>query len=120
LDAKTPDGRYDRTKPWVPNVEPSPMAPRWQYLGPFASNEERMTQRALQAAILPGAELAEMVRPPLPQVVPFRDRYGYDNRVPTIFDIMDVGRTYDEPRISWFSGGPAGYGGTSRNSLVGA
>lgn len=117
--ANIPDGRYDH-KPWSPGVSPSPIAPRWQYLGPFASNEERMTQRALQAAVLPGAELAEMVRPPLPQVDPFRARSGYSQRVPDIFDIMDIGRTYSEPRISWFSGGPGGYSGTSRNSLVGA
>lgn len=117
--AKTPDGRYDRTKPWVPNVAPEPLAPRYQYLGPFATNEERLTQQAIQANNLPGMELAEMVRPPLPQVVPFRDRFGYENRVPTIYDIMDVARNYNEPRIAWFSGGPGGYSGTSRNSLAG-
>lgn len=105
--------------PWVPNVAPQPIAPRWQYLGPFASNEERLTQRALQAAVLPGAELAEMVRPPLPQVDPFRPRDGYSQRSPSLLDIIEVGRTYTEPRVSWYSGGPAGYGGTSRNSLEG-
>lgn len=118
--ANIPDGRYDRTKPWTPGVAPEPAMPRWQYLGPFASNEERLTQQAIQANNLPGMELAEMVRPPLPQVTPFRERYGYENRVPTIYDIMDVSRQYSEGRVSWFSGGVAGYEGTSRNSLVGA
>jgi len=116
--ANIPDGRYDH-KPWSPGVSPSPIAPRWQYLGPFASNEERLTQQAIQANALPGAELAEIVRPPLPQVAPFRDRFGYENRVPTIYDIMDVSRQYSQGRISWFSGSTAGYEGTSRNSLVG-
>lgn len=115
--ANTPDGRYDRTKPWIPNVEPQPVGPRWQYLGPFASNEERLAQQAIQANILPGAELSDMVRPPLPQVQLFPQRYGYDQRVPTLLDIMDVSRQYTEGRVSWFSGGVAGYEGTSRNTL---
>lgn len=113
----TPDGRYDQTKPWTPGVEPKPVGPRWQFLGPFASNEERLTQQAIQSNILPGAELGEMVRTPLPQINPFPDRFGYDRTVPGILDIIDVNRHYSEPRASWFSGGPAGYSGASRNSL---
>lgn len=112
-----PDGRYDRTKPWVPGVAPSPIAPRYTYLGPFASNEERLVQRAIQSNDLPGSELADMVRPPLAQINPFPPRYGYDQRVPTIYDVMDVNRTYTDSRISWYSGSPAGYEGTSRNTL---
>jgi hypothetical protein len=112
------DARYDH-KPWSPGVAPGPMKPRSQYLGPFASNEERLTQQAIQANLLPGNELAEIVRPPLPQVVPFRDRYGYEDRVPTIYDIVEVARNYTEPRVSWYSGGPGGYAGASRNSMGG-
>lgn len=111
-----PDGRYDH-KPWSPGVAPSAIMPRWQYLGPFASNEERLTQQAIQANILPSNELADVVRPPLPQVTLFRPRFGYENRVPDIYDIMDVSRQYSEGRVSWFSGTVAGYEGTSRNSL---
>lgn len=118
MDAKTPDGRYDH-KPWSPGVEPKPVGPRWQFLGPFASNEERLTQQAIQAAVLPGAEIAAMVRPPLPQIDPFRDRFGYDRTVPGIFDIIEVSRAYTDFRVSWYSGGVAGYSGTSRNSLAG-
>ena len=114
--ANIPDGRYDRTKPWVPGVAPEPAMPRWQYLGPFASNEERLTQQAIQANTLPGHELADIVRPPL-MINPFPPRYGYDQRVPTIYDVMDVERSYTEPRVSWYSGSPAGYEGTSRNTL---
>lgn len=117
--ASMPDGRYDRTKPWVPGVAPKPIGPRWQFLGPFASNEERLTQQAIQAAVLPGEEIADLVRVPLPQVNPFPERFGYDRRVPGILDIIDVDRRYSDPRISWFSGGPASYSGTSRNSLAG-
>lgn len=120
MDAKTPDGRYDRTKTWVPQVAPRPVGPRWQFLGPFASNEERLTQQALNAAVLPGAEIAEMVRTPLPQVDLFPERFGYDRTVPGILDIIEVSRSYTDPRVSWYSGGVAGYSGTSRNSLAGS
>jgi len=119
MDAKTPDGRYDRTHAWVPQVSPKPLVPRWQYLGPFASNEERLTQQAVNAAVIPGAELAEMVRTPIPQINLFPERFGYDRTIPGILDIIEVGRKYTDPRVSWFSGGVAGYSGASRNSLAG-
>ena len=38
---------------------------------------------------------------------------------PGIEDVVTVDRQYHEPRISWFSGSPAGYGGTARNDLGG-
>lgn len=111
------DGRYDQ-KPWSPGVSPEPVAPRYQYLGPFASNEERLTQQAIQSVILPGAELAEMARVPMPQIDLFPPRFGYGERVePGIMDVVEVDRRYQDPRVSWFSGGPGGYSGTSRNTL---
>lgn len=111
-----PDRRYDQ-KPWTPGVSPEPIAPRWQYLGPFASNEERLTQQAIQSVITPGAEMAAMAQPPLPQINPFPPRFGYDQKVPGILDIIDVSRNYTQSRVTWFSGGVAGYDGTSRNTL---
>lgn len=118
MDAKAPDGQYDRTKTWQPGVNPQPMMPRYQYLGPFASNEERLTQQAIQSAVLPGNEIAEMARVNLPQINLFPPRFGYGERTaPTIWDIVEVNRRYTEPRTSWFSGGPGGYSGTSRNTL---
>lgn len=112
-----PDGRYDRTKPWVPGVSPRPIARRWQYLGPFASNEERLTQQAIQSVVLPGSDVADLAVPNLPQVRRMPPRFGYSQRVPGILDIIEVSRRYDDPRVSWFSGGVAGYSGTSRNAL---
>lgn len=112
------DGRYDHTKPWVPQVSPQPVAPRWSYVGPWASNEERLTQQALQSTILPGEDVADLVRVPLPQVALFPDRFGYGDRTaPTIYDVVDVNRDNRNPRVSWFSGGVAGYSGSSRNAL---
>ena len=112
----TPDGRYDQ-KPWSPGVSPEPLQPRWQFLGPFASNEERLTQQAIQSNVLPGAEIPELVRTPMPQVNPFPDRFGYARTIPGILDIIDVNRMHQDPRVSWFSGGVAGYSGSSRNAF---
>jgi hypothetical protein len=114
------DGRYDYTKPWVntpqENVEALP--PKWSNNGPWASNMERLTQQALMAATLPGAVLQEQVRPPLPQIRLFPDRFGFGNRLqPDINDVVSLDRVYTEPRVSWYSGSPAGYSGSSRDRL---
>ena len=111
------DGVYDYTKPWRAPVQPDQVAKRWQYNGPWASNMERLTQQALMVATIPAAEISQMVRPPLPQIRLFPDRYGYDRRAVGIDDVVTVDRNYVEPRTSWYSGSPAGYTGASRNTL---
>lgn len=139
------DGRYDYTKPWVPNVDPetdpntassytqspnfdeaAPLNPNevftpppvWSYNGPWASNMERLTQQALMAATIPGNVLQQVVRPPLPQIRLFPDRFGFGERQqPDIYDVVSLDRVYMEPRVSWYSGSPAGYSGSSTNSL---
>jgi hypothetical protein len=126
----SPDGVYDRTKPWRGGLDPAGNAnnryaptsseQNWSYLGPWASNEERLTQQALVVATISGAKLQEMVRPNLPQIRLFPDRFGYGTRTqPEIEDVVSIDRVYTEPRVSWYSGGPAGYSGASRNSLEG-
>jgi hypothetical protein len=114
------DGRYDYTKPWVTNspAEEDYAQPKWTYNGPWSSNMERLTQQALMAATIPGVQLQQLVRPPLPQIRLFPDRFGFGNRTqPEIEDIVSLDRVYQEPRVSWYSGSPAGYSGSSRNSL---
>lgn len=111
------DGVYDYTKPWRAPVQPDQVAKRWQYNGPWSSNMERLTQQALMVGTIPGADIAEMVRPPLPQIRLFPERYGYDRRAVGIDDVITVDRNYVEPRTSWYSGSPAGYTGASRNTL---
>ena len=112
------DGVYDHTKPWRAGEPSDVVKPRWTYNGPWASNEERLTSQALMVATLPGEDIQKLVRPNLPQLRLFPDKYGYGDRTqPTIEDVVSVDRNYVEPRISWYSGGPAGYSGTSRNSL---
>jgi hypothetical protein len=113
------DGRYDHTKPWSqrPPFQPDQVAKRWQYSGPWSSNEERLTSQALMVMNIPGADISKMVRPPLPQIRLFPDRYGYDRRTIGIDDIVSIDRNYVEPRVGWYSGGVAGYSGSSRNDL---
>jgi hypothetical protein len=116
---QTFDGNYDYTKPWRAPIQPDQVAKRWSYNGPWSSNMERLTSQALMVMGIPGKDIQTMVRPPLPQIRLFPDRYGYgDNRPqPGIEDIVSVDRNYQEPRISWYSGSPAGYSGSSRNDL---
>jgi hypothetical protein len=113
------DGRYDWTKSYNqrPPFQPDQVAKRWQYSGPWSSNEERLTSQALMVMNIPGADIAQMVRPPLPQIRLFPEKYGYDRKVFGIDDIVTIDRKYVEPRVSWYSGGVAGYSGTSTNSL---
>jgi hypothetical protein len=112
------DGRYDYTKPWNSPEAPQPVQPRWAYNGPFSSNMERLTTQALMAAAMPGRDLQEMVRPPIPQIQLFPQRFGWGERTqPTLDDVVSVDRVYMEPRVSWYSGSPAGYSGSSTNSL---
>lgn len=115
------DGVYDYTKPWRGGVPSDVVQPRWTYAGPWASNEERLTQQALVVASIPGKDLQEMVRPPLPQIRLFPDRFGYGPRTqPEIDDVVSIDRVYTEPRVSWYSGGVGSYSGSSRNSLEGS
>jgi hypothetical protein len=122
------DGNYDQTKPWAGPGDsganatnrhaPTSSEQSWSYLGPWASNEERLTQQAIVAATLPGAKLRDMVRPPLPQIRLFPDRMGWGPRTqPDIEDVVSIDRVYTEPRVSWYSGGVGSYSGSSRNSL---
>ena len=88
------DGVYDHTKPWRAPVQPDQVAHRWQYNGPWSSNMERLTSQALMVMNIPGAELQKMVRPPLPQIRLFPDRFGYGERPqPGIEDIATAAET---------------------------
>lgn len=88
--------------------------PPWAYSRPWDSNEERLTQQALNAALIPGAELAALVRPPLP-IELFPPRYGYDRAAPGLLDVLAVSRELRSSDAT--SGGNGGYSGASRNSL---
>lgn len=108
------DGVYDR-KPW--DEDQNTGLPRFTYTGPFASNEERLTQQALMVGQMTADQIRANVKVPLPQIRAFPDRYGYDRTALGIQDILSLDRRYVEPRVAWFSGSPAGYSATSRNAL---
>ncbi len=121
-DQKTPNGVYNTSSPWFTNQDDVPEIPRYQYLGPFATNEQRLTQQAIQVGLLPADEVADLVRPQLPQVEKFPPRFGYETRTIGIMDIMDLdkpdlAKNRNNPRVSWFSGGLGSYQGASRNAL---
>ena len=79
-----------------------------------------LTTQALMIMNVPGKDIQAMVRPPLPQIRLFPDRFGYGFRgQPGIDDVVTIDRVYAEPRVSWFSGGPAGFQAASRNELGG-
>jgi hypothetical protein len=103
------DGVLDPTKPW--NAPPN-----WNYLRPWATNEERLTQQALDAALISPQSLADTVRPPLGQVDLFPPRFGYRRRALSITDVVGKDRIIDQNPAPNFSGGPAGSVGASRYS----
>jgi hypothetical protein len=118
----TADGRYDH-KPWdaiQPGgivAAPTSAEKNWNYLGPFASNQERLTQQALTVATMSRDDILRDVRPVLPQIRQFPDRFIGASSQPTIEDVVSLDRAYNEPRANWFSGGDMS--GSSRNSLEG-
>lgn len=106
------DGVYAR-KPWV--APPEAAYPPQQYLGPFASNQDRLTTQAIVSATLPGEQLQEIVRPNLPQIQLFPPRYGYIQTAYTVEDVIDVtARTYERIDLAQQ---PNTQESTSRNSL---
>lgn len=102
------NGVYDITKPWT-------QPPAWTYLRPWATNMERLTQQALDSALMSRTQVADMVRPPVPSQL-FPPRYGWRQRTLNIGDIMGVDRVIDQSPDPNFEG-PAGYIGASRYSL---
>ena len=108
------DGVYAR-KPWVAPVEAA--YPPQEYIGPFASNQERLITQAITAATMPGADVQSIVRPNLPQIRMFPPRYGYVKTAYGLEDILDVtARTYERTD---FSQQPTTQESSSRNTLGG-
>jgi hypothetical protein len=120
-----PDGRYN-TKPWDQPAEggiivaPTSAEPNWNYLGPFSSNQERLTQQALAVATMTRRDIQRSVSAPLPQIRHNPDRFGYGDRTqPDIRDVISLDRAYQEQRSTWFSGADTNLTGSTRNSLEG-
>jgi len=116
MTGRMSDGVYSR-KPW--QAPPEAAYPPQAYIGPFASNQERLLSQSLAANTMSGAELQEYVRPPLPQIKLFPERYGYTQTEISIEDIIDLPGRAQQRVESDFSNTPNTTESTSTNSLGG-
>lgn len=91
------DSVYDRTKPW-------------------SSNAERLLSETLGATAGMTAEQIQSLRPPLPKVQLFPDRYGYEQRALTVADCFAIETQYGNARDD-YSRVTSGYQGSSFPSL---
>ena len=114
MTGRMSDGVYSR-KPW--QAPPEAAYPPQAYIGPFASNQERLLSQSLAANLMTGAELQEYVRPPLPQVVLFPERYGYTDTELTLEDIVQLPGRAQQRVESDFSQTPNTTESSSTNSL---
>jgi len=117
MSGRMSDGVYSR-KPW--QAPPEAAYPPQAYIGPFASNQERLLSQSLAANMMSGPELQEYVRPPLPQVRLFPERYGYTQTEITIEDIIDLPGRAQQRVESDFSNTPNTQESTSLNTLGGS
>lgn len=106
------DSRYDYTDPMY---EDEKLGPRYDYMGPFATKEQELTSRAILATTIPAAQLADIVRPPLPQLLLFRPRFGHRTAQLGIADLMNVDEIYAEPPTR-YDAADQGWQGTLRNA----
>lgn len=114
------DSVYNR-RAWSAPTADAPQPPQ-EYLGPFASNQERLLAQSLATWNMSASEVQEYVRPPLPQVKLFPSRYGFTEYEITIEDIVQMPRrTATTQRVeSDFSQTPNSTQSTSRNTLGGS
>ena len=114
----TPDGVYghrpwNSSKPYIAS-DLAAMPPQ-AYLGPFSSNNERMLSQAMAINSMTNAELQDYVRPPLPQVKLFPNKFGYEVDEYGIKDIVEM--TGRPVQRTDFAQQPNTTESTSRNSL---
>lgn len=110
------DGQYDKTKPWIADTRIA--YPPQAYIGPFASNEERLLSQSLATQTMTSEELQAMVRPPIPQIQLFPEKYGYWTDEIGIEDIVQLrGRPQEQRNESDYSQTPNTSESTSRNTL---
>lgn len=108
----SPDTRYDYTDPDFADEQPGP---RYDYMGPFATKEQELISRAILPVVIPAVQLADLVRPPLPQVYLFPPKLGYRTRQIGIADLMNIDELYAEPPKR-YDAADQGWEGTLRNA----
>lgn len=117
MSGRMADGVYSR-KPW--QAPPEAAYPPQAYIGPFASNHERLLSQSLAVNTMSGAEIQEYVRPPMPQIQLFPPRFGYTDTEISIEDIIELPGRAQQRVESDFSQSPNTQQGTSRNTLGGS
>ena len=118
MAGKFADGVYNR-RPWTPGLtapEEAAMPPQ-EYIGPFQSNQERLISQSLAAWNMSSEEIQAYVRPNLPQVMLFPDRYGFVTEEIGIEDIISLPGRNQQRVESDFSQTPNTQQSTSRNTL---
>jgi hypothetical protein len=111
------DGVYSR-KPWI--APPEAAYPPQEYIGPFQSNQERLLSQSLAAITMSGAEIQEYVRPPIPQIKLFPEKYGFLETELGVEDIIELPRRTQQRVESDFSQSPNSPQSSSRNTLGGS
>lgn len=113
------DGQYNR-RPW--NIAPVEAAyPPQAYLGPFQSNSERLMTQAIAVGQMTSEEIQEYVRPNIPQIELFPDKFGFTTTEFGIKDIVELrGRSVQQRVEPDYSQLPNTTQSTSRNTLGGS
>jgi hypothetical protein len=75
-------------RPWI--APPEAAYPPQAYIGPFASNQEQNLSQAMASLQMSSEEIQALVRPNLPQIQLFPERYGYSTREYGIDDIIEL------------------------------
>lgn len=83
---------------------------------PWQSNEERLVSEALGATAGMSMEEIQAIRPPIPRMNLFPDRFGYEKRALGIMDVLDISESYPGARID-YAGNRSGMEGSSAPSL---
>lgn len=117
MSGQQADSVYNR-RAWSAPTADAPNPPQ-EYLGPFASNQERLLSQSLATWNMTAAEIQEYVRPPLPQVKLFPSRYGFTEFEIGIADIIELPRRTAtvQRNESDFSQTPNTTQSSSRNTL---
>jgi hypothetical protein len=112
------DGKYNYRAWDQVNVPVQAAFPPQEYLGPFQSNSERLVSQAMAVHNMSSEEIQEFVRPNIPQIDMFPDRYGYTTEEYGIKDIIELKGRPNQRHD--YSGEPTTQESTSRNTLGGS
>lgn len=75
-------------RPWI--APPEAAYPPQAYIGPFASNQEQNLSQAMASLQMSSEEIQALVRPNLPQIQLFPEKYGYSTREYGLDDIIEL------------------------------